>query len=130
VNKDAAYRKWPRPSDVELLAALHEGYRYDEEDGAFRHLSSGMIAGHDDGKGYRSMRLLGHRFKLHRLMWLWHHGYYPDSNIDHINGVHDDNHIENLRLATDAQNVHNRIRAGKHRPGVYKMRHRYVARIP
>jgi hypothetical protein len=35
---------------------------------------------------------------------MWHHGRWPTNHIDPINGIRDDNRIENLREATNAQN--------------------------
>ena len=43
----------------------------------------------------------------HRIIFLWHHGWLPPT-IDHINGIKDDNRIENLRAATYSQNNMNR----------------------
>jgi hypothetical protein len=35
------------------------------------------------------------------------HGRWPEHDIDHRNGVRDDNRLENLREATNAQNTQN-----------------------
>lgn len=49
-------------------------------------------------------------YKVHRLVFLYHHGYLP-KYIDHINGDTFDNRIANLREATYDQNNQNaRIR--------------------
>lgn len=58
--------------------------------------------------GYRSTKLRGKFLKVHRLIWvLCHGGSIPeDLVIDHINGIRDDNRIENLQLVTPRQNVH------------------------
>lgn len=43
-------------------------------------------------------------------VWLMHTGRWPDGEIDHINGVRDDNRIENLRDVTHQTNAENRRR--------------------
>lgn len=45
-----------------------------------------------------------------RVVWLMHTGRWPDGEIDHINGVRDDNRIENLRDVTHQTNAENRRR--------------------
>lgn len=55
----------------------------------------------------------------HRLAWLLYYGRLPKSNIDHINGVKDDNRITNLREATHAENLQNiRCRQRKKYPSL------------
>lgn len=114
------------PSDETLLRAMKLRYRYDEINGRLvwekplRNMTKkpGDIVGGKTSRRYASVFLLGHRFSVHRLIWLWHHGHYPTGNIDHINGNQHDNRIENLRIATPAQNAANRVRKSKHGPGV------------
>lgn len=62
------------------------------------------------GQRYMNVEVDDRAYKLHRLIFLWHHGYLP-SRIDHIDGDRLNNRIENLRGATASQNALN----GKHR---------------
>lgn len=57
--------------------------------------------------------LKGKRYLEHRLIWLYHYGVWPKEHIDHINGIRDDNRIENLRECTRQQNMLNRKSYGK-----------------
>ena len=60
------------------------------------------------GLVYRRMCLFGQGHLVHRLVWLLHHGHWPDQDIDHINGDGLDNRIENLRVVGHAINAKNR----------------------
>ena len=60
-------------------------------------------------EGYKVVTLNKKQYQIHRLIWLWHHGFLPEVgiHIDHINGHRDDNRIENLRMATNKCNQRN-----------------------
>lgn len=130
MNKKLGYRKYPVPPDAELLAKIRELYWYGGADGHFRYIRTSALAGHKDGKGYIEICLERNRYKEHRLVWLWHHNETPPFLLDHVNGQRLDNRIENLRPASDAENVRNRLRNGKYPTGVWKgPKGRYCARI-
>jgi hypothetical protein len=56
--------------------------------------------------GYLSCMLDGKHYLLHRLIYLYNHGYMPE-NVDHINGDRKDNRVENLRAVSKSGNQQN-----------------------
>lgn len=102
--------------DINLLK---ERLEYDENTGIFRwkevNVSRGIrgdlfgkVAGSYDKKGYIVIRLNMGLFKAHRLAWAYVYGECPEKEIDHINGIKDDNRIKNLRKAETQQNCANK----------------------
>ena len=60
-----------------------------------------------NAKGYRYAKLIGRNEMGHRVAFAHFHGRWPDDEIDHINGVRDDNRIANLREADRSLNMRN-----------------------
>lgn len=96
-------------------AELKELLDYDPETGIFRWKicrggkQAGRVAGCKHRQGYVYMEINSKHQAAHRLAWVYVYGVIPDGvTIDHINGVRDDNRIENLRLATKAQQMQNK----------------------
>lgn len=100
----------------ELTAArLRELLHYDPETGVFTRLTRsaqkvkvGEVAGGLDCEGYLKLSVDGRRYQAHRLAWLYVHGIWPERGIDHRNGQRSDNRMENLRAATQGENLQNR----------------------
>jgi hypothetical protein len=92
---------------------LRELLDYNQETGVFTQrlnrtgVKAGAIAGTNHCMGYRTIRLEGRDYLAHRLAWLYMTGAWPTHQIDHINGVKDDNCFANLREATHAENNRN-----------------------
>lgn len=63
-----------------------------------------------------SVRIDGKAYRLHRLIYLYHHGFIPEY-IDHIDGNPSNNRIENLRPATVKQNSYNRTKQANNTSG-------------
>lgn len=70
----------------------------------------GDRVGSVDAHGYRQVNVCKNWRKEHRVIWLWMTGEWPDGQIDHINGVRDDNRWVNLRVVTNLQNAQNRTK--------------------
>lgn len=83
----------------------------------FSKVKCGDIAGCLIPEGYVTLKFKSKCYKVHRLIYLYHHGYLPEM-IDHINGIRNDNRIENLRECTNHQNQCNRKLNSNNKSGV------------
>ena len=88
---------------------------YDPDTGVFtwkvaprRGISAGSIAGViKKDSGYVLVGVSGKEYRAHRLAWLYVFGEFPPYDLDHINRNRSDNRIDNLRMATRAENMQN-----------------------
>ena len=95
--------------------SLRKRLHYNPDTGIFvwvesngRRAYKGSVAGSAGSRGYISISIDGHKYKAHRLAWLYTHGAWPKDCIDHINGNTSDNRIVNLRdvdRTTNQQNI-------------------------
>jgi hypothetical protein len=68
--------------------------------------------------GYAFGGVLGVKLQAHRVVWALRYGAWPNGQIDHINGVRDDNRIFNLRDVTASENQKNQGRSKRNTSGV------------
>lgn len=97
------------------LDDLKKALIYDTNTGLFiwsapkKKVVVGAVAGSLQPTGYIAIKLNGVAYLAHRLAWFYVHGKWPLDQIDHINGVRDDNRLSNLRESTRSQNHQNKI---------------------
>ena len=60
-----------------------------------------------DGSGYKRGQIFSRAHLAHRVIWAIETGSWPSDQIDHINGVRDDNCIDNLRSVSQSENLRN-----------------------
>lgn len=117
---DAAAAEFKRANDIESGDAApflsrvvyRDGNLYWRQHGR-GHEKDVLVGSVDAKRGYRFVRVSGKKAYVHRLVWeLFNDPIPAHMEIDHINGVRDDNRAENLRLVTRAENLKNlRLRA-------------------
>lgn len=85
-----------------------------------------------DRYGYVCIGLHGKVYRAHRLVWMYVYGYFPDKDIDHINGIRSDNRPENLRVLSRSENKQNQAVQRNNKTGVkgvFKVKGKFIAEI-
>ena len=78
---------------------------------------AGEEAGSFNSKGARRVKIDNCEHLVHRLIWLYVYGKFPNHQVDHVNGNPSDNRIANLREATSSENNQNRRQMGNNTSG-------------
>jgi len=81
--------------------------------------NAGTKMGHKHN-GYMYATIDGKRYTLHRLVFMWLSGYKIEDcfEVDHINGVRDDNRLVNLRVVDRSENQRNTKRSSNNTSSV------------
>lgn len=88
---------------------LQELFSYKDGELFWKKARKGINIGDKTGgnkKHYKSLVIDGKRYYVHRLIFMYHYGYFP-AEIDHIDGNKFNNKIENLRACTRQENAYN-----------------------
>lgn len=93
---------------------LKEVFDYNPDTGVFKRKKAfsnrskvGEVLRAKQAGGYVVININGRVYRAHRLAWMYVYGEWPEGDIDHINGVKDDNRLCNLREAERSQNLCN-----------------------
>lgn len=91
-----------------LQESVKNLFDYHEDGKLFWKITKNQFAKNGNRAGrlrvkYRRIGINNKYYYEHHIVWLYHNGYLP-KQLDHINGVCNDNRIENLREATTSQN--------------------------
>lgn len=92
---------------------VRELLNYDPATGIFSwriakgNVKAGSTTGCPDRSGHLMIGVDSRLYMAHRLAWLYYYGDWPTDQIDHRNGVRDDNRITNLREASGSENQQN-----------------------
>lgn len=96
------------------IERLRELFELDEAAGLLRwrvsptsKVKAGSVAGGENQGGYPVVTVDSKKILIHRIVFAMVNGYLP-KQVDHINGVRNDNRPCNLRAATQLQNNQNR----------------------
>ncbi len=93
--------------------ALKELLSYNPETGVLNWIKArgnrpaGANAGAKHGEGYVQVTINRTNYLAHRLAWIYVNGSIGECDIDHINGIRNDNRICNLRQAERFENMQN-----------------------
>lgn len=94
---------------------LKDIFHYSPETGLFTRLVAtspnvkvGQVSKRNTTKGYIQIRINTTQYKAHRLAYLYMTGKFNDDEIDHVNGIRDDNRWCNLRNASRSENMQNK----------------------
>lgn len=117
----AKYRGEPMTADLARILWDYDtitGVLMWKGDAHRRHAKKGDVAGTIGFHGYRIVTFYGKKFKTSRLAFLIVTGDWPPVVAEHKNGNRADDRWENLRLATQSQNMCNKSTMSNNKLGI------------
>jgi len=110
-----------------IKLAIERGMTYNPETGSIYGIYGKLIKRKKSGYIRVGVRFENkiYQFRGHIFAWYYTYGKMPDNQIDHINGVRDDNRISNLRDVTNQENQWNRTKT----KGYYWYNQKWLSKI-
>jgi hypothetical protein len=110
-------REIPPASKLRALFEYKDGMLFWRSDSVRGKIKAGDRAGYVDTDGYRVVGISGVYYKEHRVIWRMQHSRsVMPAILDHIDGDRSNNKVENLRVATEAENMRNKRPSRKRNP--------------
>lgn len=91
-------------SNDKFLKNLRNKFDYDQYQGRLLLKGTYIDKSTETARGYRKIQFQNTGYLLHRLIFYYHHGYFPEI-VDHVDGNLFNNKIENLQHSTQSQNI-------------------------
>ena len=117
-------------SEKAFVNGLMELLHYNPESGVFywktnrkNQIKKGDAAGYNSC-GYIRITINNKPYMAHQLAWAYIAGEFPQNEIDHINGVKDDNRFTNLRSVPKKDNLKNKRLYSNNKSGVSGVHYR------
>lgn len=99
---------------IATFSELAECLEYNSETGLIRwkkrtsnRVNVGDIAGKIDNYGYVKICFRRAMYSAHRIAMCLYNGEWPSGDVDHVNGIRNDNRISNLRAVSARENLWN-----------------------
>jgi hypothetical protein len=108
-----------RTKELPSISSLEARLHYDKDTGELYHLSTNKPVRANSGAGYYCLCMDDQVYLVHRIVWKMVYGVDPGSyEIDHINGIRNDNRLSNLRLVTSSEQNKNRRLSKRNKSGI------------
>ncbi|MEZ2410571.1 HNH endonuclease [Bosea sp. RCC_152_1] len=122
----------PAPGQTLTQEIVRRIFDYDPDTGALvrrvsyeRHVGKRVDAQY---RGRRRVLIARKLYEVSRVIWLYVYGHFPDCDVDHIDRDPLNDRLDNLRLASRAQNASNRGLSKNNRSGIKGVRQRGPSR--
>lgn len=90
--------------DEAYLSKLRNTFDYDLHLGRLLLKGTNIDNSTETSRGYRKLQFQGKGYLLHRLIYFYHEGYFPNI-VDHVDGNVLNNAMDNLQSCTQQENI-------------------------